>query len=117
VLTTSKSEGRLTIRAFGWQNHIAAQGSAALDRALRPLFLLFCVQRWLQVVSNLLIAIITIGAILLVTQTDLIKSGAQVGILLNVLIMANGTFFRLVETWTSLEVSRSGVKSLSLNMC
>jgi ATP-binding cassette subfamily C (CFTR/MRP) protein 1 len=71
-----------------------------------------CVQRWLQVVSDVLIAVITIGAIVLATRTTFMTSGAQVGIMLNLLMMSQSTFFRLIETWTALEISLGAVSRL-----
>ncbi|GAB7352643.1 hypothetical protein MBLNU459_g3011t2 [Dothideomycetes sp. NU459] len=89
-----------------------------LDSSQRPLYLLFCLQRWLNIVLDLLVAAIAVGAVWLTVKLRGTTSGAQIGIALNIVLVANTTLLRLVTSWTSLEVSLGAVarlKSLETN--
>ncbi|KAK4495456.1 hypothetical protein PRZ48_013787 [Zasmidium cellare] len=98
----------LTLRTFAHQPTFSTSASTALEASQRPLFLLLCVQRWLQIVLDLFIAALNIGVVLLVTQTDVFREGAQIGIVLNVLIAAQATLLRFVRAWTAMEVAFGG---------
>lgn len=71
-----------------------------------------CLQRWLNVVLDLLIAgiVVVVLSLALVLKND--TTGAQIGIALNMVIVANTTLLRLVESWTSLEISIGAVARL-----
>ncbi|TGO85301.1 hypothetical protein BPOR_0410g00020 [Botrytis porri] len=98
-------EGLETIRSFGWSNAVIEDNITSVDNAQRPEFLLLCLQRWLNVVLDLLAAAVaTIVIALAVVYRDRV-SGAQVGIALNIMLVANTTLLKLVENWTTLEIS------------
>ncbi|EOO01865.1 putative canalicular multispecific organic anion transporter 1 protein [Phaeoacremonium minimum UCRPA7] len=48
--------GLSTIRAHGWRTAFRAEFMDKLDRSQEPVYLLYSVQRWLQVVLNLVVA-------------------------------------------------------------
>ncbi|OQE05643.1 hypothetical protein PENVUL_c023G05030 [Penicillium vulpinum] len=105
-------EGISTIRAFGWEDRIAINNIEKLDISQRPLYLLLCLQRWLNVVLDLLIAgiaVVLIGSAVRFRNT---ATGADMGIALNMVIAANTTLLRLVESWTNLETSLGAVSRL-----
>lgn len=104
--------GAPTIRAFGWRAAVARQSAAVLDSAQRPLYLLLCLQRWLNVVLDLLIAFIATSTIWLAVWFRGSTTGGQVGVALNVILVANTTLLRLVEGWTGLEISLGAVSRL-----
>ncbi|KAF2150695.1 putative ATP-binding cassette transporter [Myriangium duriaei CBS 260.36] len=99
------TEGLETIRAFGWENEYAQQNIQALDTAQRPSFLLMCLQRWLNVVLDLLLAGMATGVVALIVCLKPLSTAAQVGIALNMVLVANTTLLRLVESYTALERS------------
>jgi ABC-type multidrug transport system fused ATPase/permease subunit len=75
-------------------------------------YLLLCLQRWLNVVLDLVIAGI---AVVLITSAVAFRdtaTGTDLGIALNMIIAANTTLLRLVETWTTLETSLGAVARL-----
>ncbi|KAJ5108345.1 P-loop containing nucleoside triphosphate hydrolase protein [Penicillium angulare] len=45
-----------TIRTFGWESIWAAQCHSLVDAALRPYYALYCIQRWLNLVLDLIAA-------------------------------------------------------------
>ncbi|KAK4449692.1 hypothetical protein QBC34DRAFT_350884 [Podospora aff. communis PSN243] len=105
-------EGVPTIRAFGWQRPFIKDNVKKLDLSMRPEYLLSCIQRWLDVVLDLMVpglAISTLGiAIALKGST----TGGQIGIALNVILQINGYLFRLVDSWTRLETSLGAISRL-----
>jgi ABC-type multidrug transport system fused ATPase/permease subunit len=49
-------DGLATIRAFGWGEASTAQNRKLLDHSQRPAYLLYCIQRWLNLVLDLIVA-------------------------------------------------------------
>lgn len=105
-------QGATTIRAFGWERDSARQNVATLDGSQQPFYLLLCLQRWLNVVLNLLIAAIAVGTIGLAVLYRDSTTGGQVGMALNVILVANTTLLSLVGAWTDLEISLGAVARL-----
>lgn len=105
-------QGATTIRAFGWEASIAKENIATLDGSQRPFYLLFCLRRWLNVVLDLLIAGIAVGTIWLAVAFRGSTTGGQVGVALNVILVANSTLLKLVESWTNLEISLGAIARL-----
>ncbi|KAI5249895.1 hypothetical protein E4T43_00647 [Aureobasidium subglaciale] len=98
-------EGLTTIRAFGWQKDYLARNTESLDLSQRAFYLFLCLQRWLNVVLDLAVAVVAIVVISLAVFYTGENSSADVGIALNIVLVANTTLLRLVESWTTLEVS------------
>ncbi|KAK8149436.1 hypothetical protein G3M48_007029 [Beauveria asiatica] len=101
--------GVATIRAFGWQQAFSRDNAQKLDLSLRPDYMLTCVQRWLDLVLDLIvpglaICIIGLGVVLRGTTT-----GGQIGLALNVVLQANRYILRLVSAWTRLETSLGAI--------
>jgi len=76
------------------------------------MFLLLCLQRWLNVVLDLLIACLAVGLIWLAVALRGTTSGAEIGIALNVIILVNATLLNLVSHWTNMEIALGGVARL-----
>ncbi|KAH6606099.1 MRP-type ABC transporter [Trichoderma cornu-damae] len=90
------AEGVVTIRSFGWSSAAEEKSLDALNWSLQPRYALLCVQRWLSLVLNL------IGT----------TTGGDIGVALNLIMVANTTLVRLVEAWASLEVSLGAIARL-----
>ncbi|KAJ5689613.1 hypothetical protein N7462_004005 [Penicillium macrosclerotiorum] len=112
VLTPDQVEGINTIRAFGWQGKFATNNIEKLEVAQSPLYLLLCLQRWLNVVLDFLIAGIAVSFVTSAMIFRETATGASIGIALNMIIAANTTLLRLVENWTTLETSLGSVARL-----
>ncbi len=95
--------GLTTVRAFGWQRDLEEKNRFLLDQSQRPFYLLFSVQRWLQLVLDLLVAAVAVMLMVLVVELRGVLSAAYVGIaLLNVILF--GQHLKLVlQYWTMLE--------------
>lgn len=105
-------QGVETIRAFNWQSAIAEENVAALDGSQRPLYLLLCLQRWLNTVLDLMVATIAVGLVGISVVWRGTTTGGTVGVGLNVILVANSTLLKLVEGWTGLEISLGAVARL-----
>ncbi|KUI57164.1 Multidrug resistance-associated protein 1 [Cytospora mali] len=110
-------QGAATIRAFGWQGVVAGQhdgegAAGVLDGYQRPSYLLLCLQRWLSIVLDLLVAGIAVVSVRLAVSHRGSTTGGQVGLALNMILVANATLLRLVESWTELEISLGAVARL-----
>lgn len=106
------AEGVVTIRAFGWSSAAEERSFDALNWSLRPRYALMCVQRWLSLILNLIVNGIAIGLIALAVIWRGTTTGGDIGAALNLILVANTTLVRLVESWASLEVSLGAIARL-----
>ncbi|XDG06968.1 hypothetical protein ABKA04_006583 [Annulohypoxylon sp. FPYF3050] len=65
--------------------------------------------RWLKIILDLLVAAIAIGVIALAVVLRNTTSGGSVGMALNIVLIANTTLLRLIQTWTNLEISLGAI--------
>jgi ABC-type multidrug transport system fused ATPase/permease subunit len=105
-------EGLATIRAFGWQEKSLKAFLDRLDASQRPFYLLYCIQRWLNFVMDIVVACIAVLLVSFGTPFKNTTSGAAVGVgLLNVLKFGQNVT-ALIEHWTNLETSIGAVARL-----
>ncbi|KUJ13347.1 putative multidrug resistance protein [Mollisia scopiformis] len=105
-------EGLATIRAFGWEHRLVATNTERLDVSQRPYYLMFCIQRWLNLVLDLLVAGLAVLVITLAVKLRSTTTGGQVGIALNAVMNFNQLLLRLVENWTQVETSLGAISRL-----
>ncbi|CAI7612922.1 unnamed protein product, partial [Penicillium discolor] len=97
--------GLVTIRAFGWASAFEDQNLALLDASQKPFYLLFCIQRWLELALDLSVAIL--GAILMAL---VVKLRSEVGTgyvglaILNVITFSQ-SLSEILRNWANLETS------------
>lgn len=85
------TSGASTVRAFGWQRPFRKTLETLLDQSQRPFYLLFCIQQWLALVLDLIVAVIAVILVaIVVTWKDLFTPGTVGVALLTVM-----TFNRL----------------------
>ncbi|KAJ5724827.1 ATP-binding cassette transporter [Penicillium malachiteum] len=104
--------GASTIRAFGWQKMFQVKFDEALNISQKPTYLLLCLQCWLKVLLDLLIALIAVTLIAFTIGYRDTTTGADIGLALNLIIVANTTLLKLVQSWASLETSLGAVSRL-----
>jgi ATP-binding cassette subfamily C (CFTR/MRP) protein 1 len=73
---------------------------------------MLCIQRWLNLALDLLIAALAVLVISLAIGLKGTTTGGQIGIALNVVLGFNSVLLRLVETWTDLETSLGAIARL-----
>ncbi|UNI24737.1 hypothetical protein JDV02_010462 [Purpureocillium takamizusanense] len=111
----STTEIGVTINRFG-------QDISLVDRNLPHSFMTLCtqvfklsaqilvlLQRWLNLVLDLTASAIAIGIIGLAVGHPSSMSGADVGVALNLILVANNTLISLVYSWAGLEMSLGAV--------
>ncbi|OQD85570.1 hypothetical protein PENSOL_c099G11251 [Penicillium solitum] len=106
------ASGIVTIRAFGWKDKFENENVKSLDLSQKPFYILLCLQCWLKIIMDCIIAIF---AVILIVFTVLYRNtttGADLGVALNLLIVANTTLLRLIQSWTSLETSLGSISRL-----
>lgn len=105
-------QGLSTIQAFGWKAAFTESHIDSLDASQRAMFMRMSLGRWLNVVLDLLFAAVAIAFLLSATRPGHSLSAAQIGIALNLILASTTTLLRLVQSWTSLEISLESVQRL-----
>ncbi|KAF8857368.1 putative multidrug resistance protein [Acephala macrosclerotiorum] len=106
---TETLEGLSTIRAFGWQQQFAEENIRRLDTSQRPYYLLYCIQRWLNLVLLLIVGVIATAVMALATNLHGSTSGGRLGISLSSIVMFNAYLAVFMQFWTQLETSLGAV--------
>ncbi|KAG8160758.1 hypothetical protein KVR01_009022 [Diaporthe batatas] len=101
--------GLHTIRAFGWERRFREANTSLVNASQRPLYALYCVQRWLNLVLVLVVAAIATLLVALGTQLKGETSPSSMGVaLVNVVNFAQ-TLANLITAWTSLETALGAI--------
>ncbi len=109
---TETLEGLSTIRAFGWQGHFIAESIKRLDASQSPYYLLYCIQRWLTLVLQLLVGAMVVIVVALATSLVNTTSPGRLGVSLSSVVTFNGSLAALMMFWTSLETSLGAISRL-----
>ncbi len=104
--------GLSTIRAFGWQKQFREKHFKLLDISQKPFYLLFSIQRWLNVTLDLVIAAMAILLFtLVVTLRESIGPG-YIGVALINIMAFNQSIKLLIYYWVSLETSVGAISRI-----
>ncbi|MCJ1311333.1 hypothetical protein MMC25_005004 [Agyrium rufum] len=109
---TETLEGLATIRAFGWEREFMTINAQRLDDSQKPYYLMFCIQRWLAVVLDLIIAAMATIVIALATTLRYSTSPGLLGVSLNNVLGFNLSLSSFVTAWTMLETSIGAIVRL-----
>ncbi len=104
--------GLPTIRAFGWTQQYSDKTLAKLDAAQKPAYLLNCIQRWLTLVLDLIVAVLII---IMVAISVSIRSKIDPNLLGVALVhmMNLGTALKdIIIYWSTLETSLGAVSRI-----
>ncbi|OAA72237.1 ABC transporter, transmembrane region, type 1 [Cordyceps fumosorosea ARSEF 2679] len=101
-------EGLASIRAYSWSRHYMQRSIDILNASQKPYYLMWCIQRWLTLVLNLVVAAV---AILLVGLATNIRSGSTgfLGVALFNIVSFSQTLQLVVTEWTHLETAIGAV--------
>ncbi|KAH8701001.1 putative multidrug resistance-associated protein [Talaromyces proteolyticus] len=97
--------GLVTIRSFGWSSTFEKENLVLLDASQKPFYLLYCIQRWLELSLDLMVTGLSV-----VLMTMIVKLRGEVGAgyvglgILNVISFSQ-TLSLILRTWTELETS------------
>ncbi|PVH80975.1 putative multidrug resistance protein [Cadophora sp. DSE1049] len=102
-------DGLATIRAFGWETKAKQAFDRHLDHSQRPYYMLLCIQRWLNLVLDLLVTALAVIVIALAVNLKSTTAAGLLGLSLNNILGFNKSLSTLVTSWTSLETSLGAV--------
>lgn len=91
-------QGLSTIRAFGCSQAAQEIQVERLDISQKPYYLVYCLQGWLMLVLDLIVAAVSIALIPLAVQIPSQSSGAAIGIALNNVLGFNQALRLLVDS-------------------
>ncbi|KAJ5898747.1 hypothetical protein N7495_003491 [Penicillium taxi] len=101
--------GLVTIRAMGWAAVFKDQNLDLLDTSQKPFYLLFCIQRWLELALDLMVAVL--GGILMIIVVKLrgeVGAG-YVGLAILNVITFSQSLSQILRMWAQLETSMGAV--------
>ncbi|KAK3293679.1 putative multidrug resistance protein MDR [Chaetomium fimeti] len=105
--------GITTIRAHAWTPSVRASFAASLDRSQEGFYLLYAVQRWLQLVLGLVVAglvlIVTGVAVRLNMEAGKVAAVGALGVALTNATSVGETLTNFIVSWTSLETALGAV--------
>ncbi|KAK6378993.1 hypothetical protein LTS17_006696 [Exophiala oligosperma] len=106
------SSGVATIRAFSWSEKFFDRNLELLDRSQRPFYCMYCIQRWLALVLDMMVAamVIILMAIVVVKRHTIQPGLVGLGLLSTVDLGVNLT--SVVKEWTDLETSLGAISRL-----
>jgi ATP-binding cassette subfamily C (CFTR/MRP) protein 1 len=104
--------GLVTLRAFGWAKNFQEHNLMLLDVSQKPYYLLFCIQRWLALILDLLVAALAVILMVLVVKLRSDISSGFVGLALLNVMSFNETLANIIKEWTNLETSFGAVARL-----
>ncbi|KAH8881831.1 putative ABC multidrug transporter [Thozetella sp. PMI_491] len=101
--------GLATIRAFAWQDELITQMDKRLNYSQKPFYLLYCIQRWLNLVLDLVAAGLAITLISVAVGLRGSVSAGFAGIALYNIMTLSAVMKSAVSMWTVLETSIGAV--------
>jgi ATP-binding cassette subfamily C (CFTR/MRP) protein 1 len=96
-------EGMPTIRAFGWQQTFKNNAFQSLDASQKPFYLLYCIQRWLNLVLDFTTAAVGISVVALAVCLPQSSSSGSLGVALTSLLSFNAALQGLIGAYTNAE--------------
>ena len=109
----SSFSGLTALRAYGWTKLASEDNLLRLDESQRPFYLLRCVQRWLTLVLNLIVAgLALLLAGVSVAAKDTINPGL-LGVALTSVMGIGQTLSQLIQSWTQVETSLGAVTRIN----
>ncbi|KAI5206442.1 putative ABC transporter [Aureobasidium subglaciale] len=102
-------DGVVTIRAFGWEEDAKEAHLKLLDVAQSPYYLLSCIQRWLKLVLDLIVAALAVIVVALAVSRRGTTSVGLLGVALTNVLGFSQSLTRLVTEWTTLETSLGAI--------
>lgn len=109
---TESSVGLLHIRAFGWEQKVFAQSLELLDVSQKPYYYMFVIQRWLELVMDLLVFALAMFLLPIAFNIELSTTAGGIALSLVTLIQFSEILTLFVRDWTQLETSLGAIARL-----
>jgi ATP-binding cassette subfamily C (CFTR/MRP) protein 1 len=97
---------------MGWESGIIDQNIKNLDMSQGPNYIMHCIQQWLSLVLEMLVAALAVLVVSLAIAFKASMTGGQIGMALNVILVISSTLVRLLESWTQLETSIGAISRI-----
>jgi ABC-type multidrug transport system fused ATPase/permease subunit len=104
--------GLVTVRAFQWSDAFVEQNLVLLDNSQKPYYLLWCIQRWLALILDLMVTVLAVILMVLIVKLRESVSSGYVGLALLNVISFSQSLAWIIRQWTSLETSIGAVSRL-----
>jgi ABC-type multidrug transport system fused ATPase/permease subunit len=104
--------GLVTVRAMGWKLDFIEENNERLNKSQTPFYLVYCVQRWLNIVLDFFVCYIATIFVAVAVLTRDSTSKAAIGLAMLNIISFNNTLSFLINSWTNLETSLGAVARL-----
>lgn len=101
--------GLSTIQAFHWEEHYERNQWIFLDTSQRAFYLFQCLQRWLTVTIDLLVALFAIVLAVVLVQMRSSIGGGYIAVGLVNIMSFNGQLKMVVMHWTSMEIALGAI--------
>ncbi|KAG8412280.1 hypothetical protein J3458_014468 [Metarhizium acridum] len=103
------SAGLMHIRSFGWDSQCLSRSRQLLDDSQKPFYYMFCIQRWLGLVSELCV----LGVATILVSVALCFRGTTsqnaMGLSMLTLIQFGDSILTLLNTWIDTETSLGAI--------
>ncbi|KAK2484098.1 hypothetical protein H9L39_05890 [Fusarium oxysporum f. sp. albedinis] len=109
---TEITAGLATIRSFGWTDEFLDESCRMLNTSQKPFYLMFCIQRWLELVLDLFVAGMAILLVTIALRIPGTTSEGAIGLAMVNLLGLNLTLTTVIEQWTTLETSLGAIARL-----
>jgi ATP-binding cassette subfamily C (CFTR/MRP) protein 1 len=105
-------QGLSTIRAFGWSSANLASSLKFLDISQHPYYLLYCVQRWLNLVLDLFVAGVAVVLVAIAVSVTNVTGAGAIAVGLLSFLKLNSSLTATITMWTELETSLGAIARL-----
>ncbi|KAL3424877.1 ABC transporter [Phlyctema vagabunda] len=102
-------KGLSTIRTLKWEDQFTDIMIEKLDSSQVPYYLLYCAQRWLQLVLDMIVAGLVIVVMTLAVRLRSSTDPGTLGLSLNNILSFNEIMSLLLQFWTQLEISLGAI--------
>jgi ATP-binding cassette, subfamily C (CFTR/MRP), member 1 len=93
-------EGLETIKAFHWQMQMTNIHYIRLDRSQQPYYLMFCIERWLALVLDLIVAGIATAVVALALSLRHSTNPGLLGVSMNAVLCKAPSSFKVIRVLT-----------------
>lgn len=104
--------GLITVRAFRWQEHHVVQFVDALKQSQKPYYLLHTLQRWLNMVLDLIVGSIAVLLVIVAVAAKQAIDPDMTALALTVLVGFSALLRQLITNWTLLEISMGALSRI-----
>lgn len=91
--------GLVTVRAFQWSDAFVEQNLVLLDNSQKPYYLLWCIQRWLALILDLMVTVLAVILMVLIVKLRESVSSGYVGLALLNVISFSQSLAWIIRQW------------------